>query len=85
MEEKKFSVEESIKRLEEITELLEKPETTLADSMKYYEEGVKLIKECKDSLADVEKEMIILSGEDEKDYEESGYDEDYSEAELPFY
>lgn len=64
MEEKEeFSVEETLKRLEEITEMLEDTETSLSDSMKYYTEGVKLVKECKDNLTDIEKEMIVLSGE----------------------
>jgi exodeoxyribonuclease VII small subunit len=58
-----FSIEESIKRLEEIAKLLENPETSLKASLDTYAEGVKLIKACKDNLCDVEKEMIILTGD----------------------
>jgi exodeoxyribonuclease VII small subunit len=58
-----FSIEESIKRLEEIAKVLENPDTSLKTSMEIYSEGVKLIKACKDHLCDVEKEMIILTGE----------------------
>lgn len=70
-EEKEFSIEAAMKRLEEITGLLEDADTSLADSMKYYSEGVKLVKECKDSLTEVEKEMIILNGDNENN-EDSG-------------
>jgi exodeoxyribonuclease VII small subunit len=61
--EEDFSIEDSIKRLEEIAKILENPATSLKDSMTTYTEGVNLIKACKDHLCDVEKEMIILTGE----------------------
>lgn len=33
------------------------------DSLAAYAEGVQLVQACKDDLCDVEKEMIVLSGE----------------------
>ena len=81
MSEEEFSIEDVIKRLEEITKLLEDADTSLADSMKYYTEGVNLVKKCKDNLCDVEKEMIILDGENGKT---SGNNDEYLEADLPY-
>ena len=49
MEKKDFSIEESLKKIEAITAA--------------YAEGVQLVQACKDDLCDVEKEMIVLSGE----------------------
>ena len=47
---KNRTFEESLKRLQEISELLEKENTSLDDSIKLYEEGVKLSKFCYESL-----------------------------------
>lgn len=58
-----FSIEESLKRLEEIAELLENSDTSLKDALAVYGEGVELVKACRENLCDVEKEMVILSGE----------------------
>ena len=63
-ENKDFSIEESMKRIEELTTLLENPAVSLKESLSAYAEGVELVKACKDALCDIEKEMIILSGED---------------------
>ena len=57
MEKEDFSIEESLKKIEAITAVLEK------DSLAAYAEGVQLVQACKDNLCDVEKEMIVLSGE----------------------
>lgn len=57
-----ISIEDAFKKLEEITAVLESPETSLKDSLDVYAEGVKLIQSCKDYLQDVQKEMITLTG-----------------------
>ena len=59
MEKEDFSIEESLKKIEAITAVLENPATSLKDSLAAYAEGVQLVQACKD----VEKEMIVLSGE----------------------
>lgn len=64
-EEKNISIELAIERLEEIAESLEDPEISLKDSLEKYAEGVALIKECRETLMDVEKEMIVLEKEGE--------------------
>lgn len=63
----RFDLEVALARLEDIAGILEKQDTPLRDALDVYSEGVKLIKECRDNLCDVEKEMIVLSKEGEND------------------
>ena len=63
----RFDLEAALARLEDIAGTLEKQDTPLRDALDVYSEGVKLIKECRDNLCDVEKEMIVLSKEGEND------------------
>lgn len=59
-----INIEDSFKRLEEITALLEKSDTKLKEAMELYTEGVKLADSCKKTLEGVEKEIKILSEEE---------------------
>jgi exodeoxyribonuclease VII small subunit len=52
--------EEAIKRLEEIVAALEKGNLSLEDSLRIFEEGVKLSKSCLKILDDAEKKVEIL-------------------------
>ena len=62
---KKIILEESFEQLETIIAELEKGDMTLEDSFKKYEEGMKLIKNCSNSIDRVEKKLIVLeNGED---------------------
>lgn len=63
MAEKEFVLEEAFEKLETIIEELEKSDVSLDDSFNLYQEGMKLLKACNDSIDKVEKELIIL-GED---------------------
>lgn len=63
----RFDLEAALARLEDIAGILEKQDTPLRDALDVYSEGVKLIKECRDNLCDVEKEMIVISKEGEND------------------
>lgn len=67
MDDKEYSIEEAIKRLEEISAYLEKDDVPLKDALEKYTEGVNLIKECRTTLSDVEKQIIVLSGEETTD------------------
>lgn len=60
-EKEEFAVEEAFARLDEIAKALDDPDVSLKDSLLYYEEGVKLIAACKESLEGVEKEIQILN------------------------
>ncbi|MBH1940207.1 exodeoxyribonuclease VII small subunit [Mobilitalea sibirica] len=61
MAEKEFKLEEAFEKLNQITVELEKPDISLEDSFSLYQEGMKLLKACNDSIDKVEKELIILS------------------------
>lgn len=52
---KKVSLEESFEQLETIIEQMKTGDMTLEDSFKKYEEGMKLIKNCSNSIDRVEK------------------------------
>ncbi len=65
MADKEFKLEESFEKLSEIIGSLEKPDITLEHSFTLYQEGMKLLKACNDSIDQVEKELIILSGNGE--------------------
>lgn len=65
MADQEFKLEESFDKLNEIIEALEKPDISLENSFSLYQEGMKLLKACNDSIDKVEKELIILSGNGE--------------------
>ena len=58
--ENKLNFEESLARLEEIVRALENGEKSLDDSMKLYEEGVRLIRVCSSELDGAEAKIKIL-------------------------
>lgn len=60
MMENKLNFEESLARLEEIVRALESGEKSLDDSMKLYEEGVRLIRVCSSELEGAEAKIKIL-------------------------
>jgi exodeoxyribonuclease VII small subunit len=58
MAEKKF--ETALTRLEEIVSELEKGDITIEQSLKLFEEGVKLARTCQARLQDAERRVEIL-------------------------
>ncbi len=58
--------EKNLVRLEEIVGKMERGELSLDDSLKLFEEGVKLSKECHQRLNEAENKVRILMGADEK-------------------
>ena len=54
------SFEESLKRLEKIVEQMERGDLPLEDSLKLFEEGVRLSAECKQHLDQAEGKVQIL-------------------------
>ncbi len=61
------TLEAAFDELEETIAALEDPDVTLDESLKLYQQGVKLLKFCNDSIDKVEKKIIELKTEDEKD------------------
>lgn len=72
MPKKEISFEKAMERLEEIVESLECGECPLEESLKLFEEGVKLVKLCNSKLESVEgtiKKLVNIDGElVEKDF-----------------
>ncbi len=55
------SLEDAIGELKTVIEKLETDETSLDNSFKLYNEGLKLIKYCNESIDKVEKKLIIIN------------------------
>lgn len=62
---KKLTLEESFEALDEIINALQAGELTLEESFKKYEEGMKIIKNCNDSIDKVEKKLQVINGGEE--------------------
>lgn len=60
MKKEELSFEELMKRLEEVTNKLEKEELNLDESVTLFEEGMKLSKKCNETLENAEKRITIL-------------------------
>ncbi len=58
--------EKRLNRLEEIVQKMEKGEMALEESLKLFEEGVRLSRECHVQLNDAEAKVKILVGTDEQ-------------------
>ncbi|EAT12317.1 exodeoxyribonuclease VII small subunit [Bermanella marisrubri] len=52
--------EKSLKQLEELVDKLENSEYSLEESLKAFETGVKLTRECQKALSDAEQKVQIL-------------------------
>jgi exodeoxyribonuclease VII small subunit len=78
MTEKKF--EEAMERLENIVESLEKGDLSLEDSLKIFEEGMKLVSFCSRKLDEAEQKVTMLlkdqSGKYHREPFEAGEKED---------
>lgn len=54
--------EKKLNRLEEIVEKMESGDLALEDSLKLFEEGIRLSRECNVQLTDAEQKVKILLG-----------------------
>lgn len=61
---KKKSFEDALAKLEQITKELEEGDLSLEDSLKYFDEGVKLAEYCNSKLSDAQKKVEILVKKD---------------------
>jgi exodeoxyribonuclease VII small subunit len=57
--------EQKLKKLEEIVKKMEAGDLELDQSLKLFEEGVKLTKDCQTHLQDAELKVKLLTGLDE--------------------
>ena len=56
----KKTFEENMARLGEIVEKLEKGDAPLSDSLKLFEEGTKLVNQCRSELDKAEQQVVKL-------------------------
>ncbi len=61
------SIEELFSEIEDVLKKLESPDTPLEESFGQYETGMKLVRACSEKIDKVEKQMIVLQGEDGSD------------------
>ncbi len=65
---KSITLEESFEKLEAIIDKMEEGNTSLDDTFKLYNDGIKLVKNCNGMLDKVEKKIVIInSGEETED------------------
>ena len=69
---KKIDLEKSLQELESIVETLEDGDLSLEQSLKYFEKGVKLSRECQTALKDAEQKVKILTDGALKDFDPAG-------------
>ena len=68
-----INFEDAMKQLESIANELEKGNLTLDESVKKFEEGMKIAKQCNNILENAEKKITILL-EKNGDFEEKPFD-----------
>lgn len=63
----KFNYDESMKRLEEISEMIESSEMDLDKSLSLYEEGMEIYNNCIKVLENAKQKITTFEGEREDD------------------
>lgn len=58
-----FNFEKALEHLEEIVSSMENGGLTLEDSLKAFEKGIKLTRECQGALRDAEQKVRVLLNE----------------------
>lgn len=69
------SFEQAMNRLEEISQSLESGDIPLEESIKLYEEGIKLVEFCQGKLTEAEKKVKKLTRTEEGKFETTPLDE----------
>ena len=77
---KAINFEKSLKQLETLVDKLEKGDISLEDSLKTFEQGVKLTRECQQALQSAEQKISLLSKED-KEWVEKDLNSDDTDGE----
>jgi exodeoxyribonuclease VII small subunit len=61
----KFDFNKGLSELESIISKMESGDLSLEDSLKYFEKGVKLHRQCHTALSDAEQRISVLSESDD--------------------
>jgi len=73
---KKFDFEKSINELESIVNQLEKGDLSLDESLKQFEKGINLTRQCQDALNKAEQKIEMLTENDHKKPDDTSAHED---------
>ncbi len=60
-----LSLEAAFEQLDSLITALEQPDNSLEDSFKAYEQGMKLVKYCSETIDKVEKKVLVLGQDGE--------------------
>lgn len=60
---KELDIETIFKSLDETVSQMEKRETSLEESFRLYQEGIRLLRECSSRIDTVEKKMLQMNGD----------------------
>lgn len=66
---KELTFEEAMKRLEEITTIIQKNDCSLDEGLKLYQEGLKLARFCDEQLKDFTAKLNEISAQEDNDEE----------------
>ena len=73
------SFEESLKELEKVVQTLEDGDLPLEQSLKLFENGVKLARDCKDRLTQAQRRIEVLMKEADGTFSVRELDDSFSE------
>ena len=62
---KKFDFNKGLLELEGIVKTMESGDLSLKDSLKYFEQGVQLTRQCQSALSEAEQKIALLSANDD--------------------
>ena len=75
----KFNFEDALENLAELVEAMEEGELSLEESLKAFEQGIKLTRECQVALENAEQKVQMLVNSDDIP-EAEPFEEDENEA-----
>ncbi len=79
---KDFSYEKSIERINELLDKMENDDISLSENMEYFKEAKSLIKLCNEYLSNMEKEFEVIVANDYNENELQDEDLDFNSDEF---
>ncbi len=79
---KDFSYEKSIERINELLDKMENDDISLSENMEYFKEAKSLIKLCNEYLSNMEKEFEVIVANDYKENELQDENLDFNSDEF---
>lgn len=79
---KDFSYEKSIERINELLDKMENDDISLSENMEYFKEVKSLIKLCNEYLSNMEKEFEVIVANDYKENELQDEELDFNSDEF---